>query len=420
MKKLLTAAQSQHQATRLTKNHQQSTTSVRSHFTRLLALTIFGLPLSLPLSATAQTSAEQACYNNVQGKIAWSRGGSTQWNDGNVRRLCKGVSKPTERIACFNNGINTHNDWSKAINECASAGAAAGAPVALIPGKQCVFNNGAFSVKVDWYDPSSVVFKGKDRSEFNDYSKYEISGKPVQTNNNITLGLKSCTEGANRVAVVRIVGQKIANNAITIAAGTLTGIATGVAGAFVCVGTAGAGCPAAVAGVTAATSGAVSGIAAALPDVQEIAYLGSPGTTNYVDLSGTIWQVGIANNIPLNNPRGFEKIAAFFDGGEPGPRSISFNNQAGYVAEMFVAYMQKDNSGVDRVVVQRSGQISAGFTKHINVPLAISNTPIQVSIQGVGTIKKEVYKTTVPTNFSGNNCYKSYATIFDAKGSTCR
>ena len=309
------------------------------------------------------------------------------------------------------------------IAEVTGAKKSAVASVAVIPGKQCIFNNGAFSVKVDWYNPGAVVFKGKDPTEFSDYSKYEVSGKPVQTNNNVTVGLKSCTEGANRTAVVTIVGQKIANNAITIAAGTLTGIATGIAGAFVCVGTVGAGCPAAVAGVTAATSGVVSGITAALPDVQQIAYLGSPGTTNYVDLSGTIWQVGVANNVSLNDSRGFDKIATFFTGGTPGPRSISFNNQAGYVAEMVVMYFQKQYIGgnfIDMPVVKTSGNISVGRTQHINVPLAISNQPIQVFIKGVGTIKKDIYGVTIPAKFSGNKCYKAYGTIFNAKGSTCR
>lgn len=291
----------------------------------------------------------------------------------------------------------------------------------VIPGKQCIFNNGAFSLKVEWYNPSSVVFKGKGPAEYTDYSKYEISGKPVEINN-VTLGVSSCTEGANRVAVVRIVGHKIANNAITIAAGTGTGIVTGVAGAFACVGTAGAACPAAAAAVGAAASGVVSVVTSALPDVQEIAYIGSPGTRNYVDLSGTIWQVGVANNIPLTDSRGFNQIATFFTGGESGPRSISFSNQAGYVAEMTVMYFQKQpigNTAVDLPVVQTSGKISVGRTVHINVPLAVSNQAIVVTINGVATVKPTVMSTTVPANFSGNRCYKSFGTIFDPKGSTC-
>lgn len=295
----------------------------------------------------------------------------------------------------------------------------------VIPGKQCIFNNGAFSLKVDWYNPGSVIFTGNPASETNDYSKYSISGKPVQTQNNVTLGTSACTEGGNRVAVVRIVGQKIANKAITYAAGTGVGIVTGVAGAFACVGTAGAACPAAAAAVAAAAGGVTTAVTDALPDVAEISYIGSPGTQNYLDLDGTIWQMGIANNVPLSNSRGFSKVATFFTGGEPGPKSISFSNQAGYVASMQVMYFQKQNLGggnfVDMPVVLTSGNISVGRTVHINVPVAIStNQPIQVFITGVGTIKKQILGTTVPANFSGNKCYKAFGTIFNAQGSTCQ
>jgi hypothetical protein len=133
--------------------------------------------------------------------------------------------------------------------------------------------------------------------------------------------------------------------------------------------------------------------------------------------------VGIANNTPLSDPRGFKKIAAFFDGGEPGPRSVTFSHQAGYAAEMLVMYMQKldvNGTPVEVPVVKSSGVITAGFTRHINVPLAISNRPILVFIRGVGTIKKEVFTTTIPANFSRNNCYKAFGTFINAQGSTCR
>lgn len=291
----------------------------------------------------------------------------------------------------------------------------------MIPGRQCIFNNGAFSLNIDWYNPGSVVFKGTNATEAKDYSKYEISGKPAETKSNVTLGASSCTEGANRVGVVRIVGGKWANDAISYAATTGVGILTGIGGAFVCAGTFGAGCAAGVAGATAAT-GAVQAATSKLPEVKEIAYIGSPGTQNYVDLSGTIWQVGVANNVPLTNSRGFSQIATWFTGGEPGPRSISFKNQAGYVAEMSIIYLQKKDFGgvaVDWPVGQSSGNISVGRTVHINVPLAISNQPIRVYIRGVGTLKSDVYFTTVPANFSGNRCYKAFGTIFDAKGSGC-
>lgn len=85
-------------------------------------------------------------------------------------------------------------------------------------------------------------------------------------------------------------------------------------------------------------------------------------------------------------------------------------------------YFQKQYLGgafVDLPVVKSSGNITLGRTVHIDVPLAISNQPIQVFIKGVATLKPDVYSTTIPVNFSGNRCYKSFGTIFDAQGSTC-
>jgi hypothetical protein len=299
--------------------------------------------------------------------------------------------------------------------------AAAAQTPATIAGKQCVFNNSAFSVKVEWYEPGAIIFNGKNATESNNYSKYEVSGKPVETKNDVTVGLSSCTQGGNRVAVVRIVGHKIANNAITIAAGTLTGIVTGVAGAFACAGTTGGACPAAAVAVSTATSGVVSAVGSALPDVQEIAYIGSPGTKNYLDISGTIWNVGIANNVSLSKNRGFSAIGAWVDGGEPGAKSITFNNQSGYVAEMVVIYFQKQKIGGQIVVMpvsKSSGKVSLGFSRHIDIPVEIEQNPIQVFITGVGTTKKQIFGATIPGSFSGNKCYKSYGTIFNAKGAT--
>lgn len=333
-----------------------SALSLKSKLSKLLAVTTFALPLSLPLSASAQTPE-------------------------------------------------------------------------LVPGKQCIFNDGVFSLKVDWYNPGQVIFDGTE-AEAKDYSKYKISREPAQTDNNVTVGVRSCTDMANRVAVARIVGHSIANNSIVIATGTATGIGTSLLGAVACVFTAGGACPAAAAAVGVAVSGAVAGVGQALPEVKEIAYLGSPGTKNYVDLSGTIWQVGVANNIPLNKPRGFRRVVEFVNDGEPGPRSISFKNEAGYVAEMVVMYFQKQDVGAiinrptgvitDMPVTVSSGKIPLGFTRHIDIPVAISDKPVSVFIKGVATIKSDVYGTTLPSNFSGNKCYKSFGTIFDAQGSTCQ
>ena len=393
---------------------------------RLRVLLVLAALTVLPIQAYAQTAEEQACYNDVQGKVAWQQGGSLEWGRANVERLCKGVLQRSQRIACFQKGILAHNDWDRAIKDCAETGG--GASTALVPGKQCIYNGGGYALTVEWYNPGLIVFNGGDAK---DYTNYTTPGTP-QATEKITLGYSSCTDAANRSAVVRIVGHEMANAAITVATGTAVGVGTGVLGAFACVGTAGAGCPAAAAGVGAATAGAISAVALALPAVKEIAYIGVPGSRNYLDFSGTVWKVGIASSVPLSQERNFARESAqvvatsvgdFVTDGTPGPKSITFNNQAGYVAGMTVIYYENKDLGngvmVPMPVAKTSGDLSLGFSRHINIPTNVANLPIVVLIKGVGTIKSEVFSTTIPAAFSGNRCFKSWGTIFDAQGGAC-
>ncbi len=115
-------------------------------------------------------------------------------------------------------------------------------------------------------------------------------------------------------------------------------------------------------------------------------------------------------------------LTDWVDGGERGPRSISFNNQAGYVAEMTVIYFMKQSIGgriLPFPVAKSSGKISLGFTRHIDIPVEIENSPIIVTINGVATTKNPVLSVSIPANFSGNKCYKSFGSIFNAQGSGC-
>ncbi len=295
--------------------------------------------------------------------------------------------------------------------------AVAQAPAA-IQGKQCVFNNAAYSVNVEWYEPGVVVYKGGDVKDKNNYT-IPADAKVAQSDKNITVGLKSCTNVANRVAVVKIVGHSIANDLIIIGGGTVVGVATAVGGAFACAGTVGAGCVA-LAAVGPAAGGTIAALRSAMPDVQEIAYIGAPGTRNYLDVSGSIWNVGIANTVPLSRARGFSVLTDWVDGGERGAKSITFNNQSGYVAEMSLMYwMKQERTGIPIPVFKGSGKVSLGFSRHIEIPVESANMPITVTVTGVATTKNPVFTTTVPGNFSGNKCFKSFGTIFNAQGSAC-
>lgn len=389
----------------------------------ILSSTFIASPLA------AQTTEEQACYNDVQGKVAWNQTGSKTWGEANLRNLCKGVVQRAKRISCFENGILAHNNWSKAINDCAQTGGEA--ITAIAPGKQCIYNRGGYALTVQWYNPGLIVFNGGDAD---DYTKYTTPGTPFRTEK-IALGQTSCTDAANRSAVVRIIGQEFLNEAVTIAVGTSVGIGTSLLGAIACVGTAGIGCPAAVGGVAVLTAGSISAVGLALPDIKEIAYIGVPGSANYLDFSGTAWNVNISSKVPLSQTRNFAKESAqtvassikdFVTGGKPGPRSITFNNQAGYVAEMVVTYFVYKDLGGGAIapiqVAKSSGKISLGFSKHIDIPVEIADFPINVYINGVGVVNpnKAVLYAPVPANFSGNRCFKSFGTIFAPQGSNCK
>jgi hypothetical protein len=389
--------------------------------------------LLLPSQGFAQTATEQQCYNDVQGKVAWSQDGSRNWDDANVRALCEGALQPAKRIACFEKGILAHNDWYQAMQDCSQTGG--GISTTLQPGKQCIYNTGAYVLTVEWYNPGLVTFTGGDPG---DYSNYTIPGTGPIASEDITLGYSSCTNAANRAAIVRIVGHDLTNTSIQVVAGTATAAATGVAGAVACVGTAGVGCPIAVAGVSAVTGGVVAAAGEALPDVEEIAYIGVPSAQNYLDFSGTVWDVAISSTVPLNQERNYldetgakleqtastvgNSISNFVTDGTAGSKSITFNNQAGYVAGMTVMYFENrvvNGVTIPQAVVQSTGDLPAGFSRHVDIPGDAAPMPITVSITGVGTFDNDVYTTTLPASFTGNRCFKSWGTIFSTQGGSC-
>ena len=107
----------------------------------------------------------------------------------------------------------------------------------------------------------------------------------------------------------------------------------------------------------------------------------------------------------------------------PGSRSITFNNQAGYVAKMTVLYFMTETIGGAQVPMAKAlstPAISLGFSRPLEIPRnTAKGMPISVVIEGIGTIKGKVLETTVPEAFTGNVCFKSWGTIFDAKGGPC-
>lgn len=88
---------------------------------------------------SSSSSAEQVCFNLVQGKVPWSVGGSKSWAAGNVRSLCSGVSAGQEqaRVNCFNS-LMPSKGWDSAIKTCKNGSSSASAEQAcykLVQGK---------------------------------------------------------------------------------------------------------------------------------------------------------------------------------------------------------------------------------------------------------------------------------------------
>ena len=108
----------------------------------------------------------------------------------------------------------------------------------------------------------------------------------------------------------------------------------------------------------------------------------------------------------------------------PPPRSITFSNQAGYVAKMTVIYFVNQNMGATTAPLPQAvttPTISLGVTNTQEIPRYLAKgMPISVLIEGIGTIKSKVWETSVPEGFNGNLCFKAWGTIFDAKGGPCQ
>lgn len=96
---------------------------IMTYKTKLIALTFLTSVSALALGpeATASPGEELNCQNAVQGKVAWSRSGSSTWGTGNLKDLCEGVDSGAmtrARISCFEGAIAEHNDWKKGIQLC--------------------------------------------------------------------------------------------------------------------------------------------------------------------------------------------------------------------------------------------------------------------------------------------------------------
>lgn len=66
----------------------------------------------------SETAAEAACFERVQGTVAWNQDGATQWVPENIRVFCEGVRNTDHLIACFADQVAKGAEWEPAVETC--------------------------------------------------------------------------------------------------------------------------------------------------------------------------------------------------------------------------------------------------------------------------------------------------------------
>lgn len=72
-----------------------------------------GTTVVLAQPATTDTDPERACFNLVQGKVAWNHSGNNQWSPNNIKRLCEGTDKASEPVSCFKYAMFSGSQWGQ-------------------------------------------------------------------------------------------------------------------------------------------------------------------------------------------------------------------------------------------------------------------------------------------------------------------
>jgi hypothetical protein len=130
------------------------------------------------------------------------------------------------------------------------------------------------------------------------------------------------------------------------------------------------------------------------------------------------------NSRPVVPPANPGSVAPRSNATPEAERTITFKNEAGYVAKLTVVYFMTETVGGAQMPMAKSlstSAISMGTSKSLVIPRnTAKGMPIRVVIEGIGTTKGKVLETTVAEGFNGTLCFKSWGTIFDAKGGACQ
>ncbi len=101
-------------------------------------------------------------------------------------------------------------------------------------------------------------------------------------------------------------------------------------------------------------------------------------------------------------------------------RSITFRNEAGFVAKMMVQYVEAGPNGMSLPKFLFSDNIPVGQNRTLEIPNSAPNMQVTVSLIGSGTMKDNFFSTNLDAGFTGNRCYKAWGTLFSPQGGNCQ
>lgn len=403
---------------------------------------LFLLFIQIAANAQRSTPQETKCFQMAQNKVAWNKAGNTEWERGNLQRLCKGTTNPPATIACFKNIISQYDDYERGIRECAGRLPNIQRPdaptSANLNGNWDGFNADGSKSTYVWQIKQSGL-----RLSFVDVgagtgTKFsgQIQGDKIFDSNG-----KTGTLSANRTQIRWSDGvvwkrEGKSNNPVANPNNPPTDNAGSFTPTITIKNKSGAKVQAYLGEVvslggsiqTYKTSSFASGSSATLSG--NIAANDSALLQIVVfDINGNS-TTAMESILPRNSQLTafcYEVTGTYYapkakacDGGDTYENKyILVKNEAGYNTKASLTYNQLDGSGTK---TRTTATMTAGYQKKIYLPPdADTSKPMTFTITGVG-LEKDVLTRTVNLNSfdtSGSTCYKAWGSIFSPKGDPC-
>lgn len=438
--------------------------SILSGVLRLVLPLFFLLIIQVGANAQSYTPNEQACYDMVQGKVAYDRAGNKNWLDTNLRRLCMGTANPTATIDCFSQRVSSYNDWERGIRECTGGALASTAPTKVvrdttttvqpptgtrrITRSVTIKNNagtnlkGYFIIRSNYDDPLNR--ENTTRTNYGESDDIHFGDSKTLTgsfasNEDAELWIISSESGRKPIfkaslpkgdtrpafcfevtGTLFVPTVKACDNAPTyeskhISFRNESGFNATMSLTYYALGNS---MP-----KKAATISTSAGFRTKL-------YLPMDAdTSKQMVLTAEMDPTGrdlLTRNVTLGDFTStcykawgnaiYPKISPCST--STTARTIKLWNNSGYVASMTVLYYDKDGSGRDVARSVSTNKLELTQTESIEVPVGTSSTPVKVSIYNNWS-SKLISETPVNANFTGELCYKVEGTTFAPTASTC-